>query len=54
MRRFPPPLTSDEANDAYFIVRDWTGQALGYWEPTWPPMQNLRARLATNIIGRGY
>jgi hypothetical protein len=27
-RRFPPPWSIDEANDACFIVRDWTGQAL--------------------------
>jgi hypothetical protein len=31
MRRFPPPWTIDEANDACFIVRDNTGQALGYF-----------------------
>jgi hypothetical protein len=29
-RRFPPPWTIDEANDACFIVRDSTGQALAY------------------------
>jgi hypothetical protein len=29
MRRFPPPWTIEEANDACFIVRDSTGQALG-------------------------
>jgi hypothetical protein len=27
-RRFPPPWTIDEANDACFIVRDANGQAL--------------------------
>jgi len=27
-RRFPPPWTIDEANDACFIVRDATGQNL--------------------------
>jgi hypothetical protein len=31
MRRFPPPWTLDEANDACFIVKDATGQALGYF-----------------------
>ncbi len=31
MRRFPPPWTIDEANNACFIVRDATGQALGYF-----------------------
>jgi hypothetical protein len=30
-RRFPPPWTVDEANNACFIVRDSTGQALGYF-----------------------
>jgi hypothetical protein len=28
-RRFPPPWTIEEANDACFIVCDSTGQALG-------------------------
>jgi hypothetical protein len=31
MRRFSPPWTIDEANEACFIVRDSTGQALGYF-----------------------
>jgi hypothetical protein len=30
-RRFPPPWSIDEANDACFIVRDSTGQALAYF-----------------------
>ena len=30
-RRFPPPWSIDEANDACFIVCDKTGQALGYF-----------------------
>jgi len=29
-RRFPPPWSVDEANDACFIVRDVNGQALAY------------------------
>ncbi len=29
-RRFPPPWTIDEMNDACFIVRDHNGQALAY------------------------
>jgi len=29
-RRFPPPWTIEEPNDACFIVRDKNGQALGY------------------------
>jgi hypothetical protein len=31
MRRFPPPWTIEERNNACFIVRDATGQALGYF-----------------------
>ena len=31
MRRFPPPWTIEENNNAYFIIRDNTGQALGYF-----------------------
>ena len=31
MRRFPPPWTIEEHNDACFIVRDANGQALGYF-----------------------
>jgi len=30
--RFPPPWTIAEANNACFIVRDATGQALGYFD----------------------
>jgi hypothetical protein len=30
-RRFPPPWTIEENNGACFIVRDDTGQALGYF-----------------------
>ena len=30
-RRFPPPWTIKEHNDACFIVRDATRQALGYF-----------------------
>ena len=29
--RFPSPWTIDEANNACFIVCDYTGQALGYF-----------------------
>jgi hypothetical protein len=31
MRRFPPPWTIEEHNDACFIVKDATGQALAYF-----------------------
>ena len=30
LRRFPPPWTLEEHNDACFIVRDATGQAIAY------------------------
>ena len=30
-RRFPPPWTIEEMNNACFIVRDKNGQALGYF-----------------------
>jgi hypothetical protein len=30
-RRFPPPWTIEEHNNARFIVKDATGQALGYF-----------------------
>ena len=29
-RRFPPPWTTEDKNDACFIVRDHNGQALAY------------------------
>jgi hypothetical protein len=31
MRRFPPPWSIEEHNKACFIVRDSTGQVLGYF-----------------------
>jgi hypothetical protein len=31
VRRFSPPWTIDEANNACFIVRDRNGEALGYF-----------------------
>jgi hypothetical protein len=44
-RRFPPPWTIDEANAACFIVRDATGQALGYFyfedEPGRPAIRKV-------------
>jgi hypothetical protein len=45
-RRFPPPWTIDEANNACFIVRDSTGEALGYflfrgWSPAWPAIRKV-------------
>ena len=44
-RRFLPPWTVDEINNACFIVRDKNGQQLGYFydeqESSWP-QRNLR------------
>jgi hypothetical protein len=31
MRRFPPPWSIEEHNNACFIVKDATGQALAYF-----------------------
>ena len=46
-RRFPPPWTIDE-REGSFIVRDKTGQALGYFyfddEPTRRSAANLLSR----------
>jgi hypothetical protein len=47
MRRFPPPWTIDEANDACFIVRDNTRQALGYFYFEDEPGRCSAARLLT-------
>ncbi len=47
-RRFPPPWSIVEANVACFIVRDGTGQALGYFyfeeEPGRRSVANLLTR----------
>jgi hypothetical protein len=57
-RRFPPPWTIDEANDACFIVEDHDGYALAYFyfenEPGRRAAANLVAkdearRIAVNI-----
>jgi hypothetical protein len=46
-RRFPPPWTLDEHNDACFIVRDATGQALGYFYFEDEPGRRSAAKLLT-------
>ncbi len=46
-RRFPPPWTIDEANNACFIVRDSTGQALGYFYFEDEPDPRSAAKLLT-------
>ena len=52
MRRFPPPWTIDEANDARFIVRDATGQALSYFYFEEEPGRRSAAKLLTRDEAR--
>ncbi len=47
MRRLPPPWSIDEANNAYFIVRDSTGQALGYFYFEEEPGRRSATKLLT-------
>jgi len=45
-RRFPPPWSIEEANNACFIVRDSTGQALAYFyfeDEHWSALGNQAA-----------
>ncbi len=51
-RRFPPPWTIDEANEACFIVRDNTGQALGYFYFEEEPGRRSAAKLLTRDDAR--
>ena len=51
-RRFPPPWTIDEMNDACFIVRDANGQALGYFYFEEEPGRRAAANLLTNEARR--
>jgi len=46
-RRFPPPWTLEENNNACFIVRDATGQALGYVYFEEEPGRRAAANLLT-------
>jgi len=50
-RRFPPPWTIEEANAACFIVRDSTGQALGYFYFEEEPGRRSAAKLLTRDEG---
>jgi len=47
MRRFPPPWTIEENNNACFIVRDSTGQALAYFYLEEEPGRRSAAKLLT-------
>ncbi|MGP0073317.1 MAG: hypothetical protein ACLPWF_15470 [Bryobacteraceae bacterium] len=51
-RRFPPPWTIEEHNDACFIVRDNTGQALGYFYFEDEPGRRSAAKLLTRDEAR--
>jgi hypothetical protein len=51
-RRFPPPWTIEEANNASFIVRDNTGQALGYFYFEDEPGRRSAAKLLTRDEAR--
>jgi hypothetical protein len=51
-RRFPPPWTLEENNDACFIVRDKNGQALGYFYFEDEPGRRAAANLLTKDEAR--
>ena len=51
-RRFPPPWTIEENNNAGFIVRDSTGQALGYFYFEEEPGRRSAAKLLTRDEAR--
>ena len=57
MRRFPPPWTLDERNDACFIVKDAIGQALGYFyferSPLSRQLRRARGAAAPRSVGPG-
>jgi hypothetical protein len=51
-RRFPPPWTIEEYNDACFIVRDHNGQALAYVYFEDEPGRRSAAKLLTRDEAR--
>jgi len=51
-RRFPPPWTIEEYNDACFIVRDKSGQGLGYFYFEEEPGRREAANLLTKDEAR--
>ena len=51
-RRFPPPWTVDEMNDACFIVRDKNGQRLFYFYFENEPGRRVAANLLTKEEAR--
>jgi hypothetical protein len=48
-RRFPPPWTVEEYNDACFIVRDKNGQRLGYFYFEEEPGRRTAANLLFEV-----
>jgi hypothetical protein len=53
-RRFPPPWTLEENNDACFIVRDANGQALSYFYFEDEPGRRSAAKLLTATRRGGW
>jgi hypothetical protein len=51
-RRFPPPWSIEELNDACFIVRDANGQALSYVYFEDEPGRSSAAKLLTKDEAR--
>jgi hypothetical protein len=51
-RRFPPPWTVEEHNNACFVVRDKNGQALGYFYFEDEPGRRAAAKLLTRDEAR--
>ena len=51
-RRFPPPWSIDEYNEACFIVKDATGQALAYFYFEEEPGRRSAANLLTKDEAR--
>ena len=52
-RRFPPPWTIEEHNNACFIVKDATGQALGYFYFEDEPGRRSAAKLLRGAADGG-
>jgi hypothetical protein len=52
MRRFPPPWTIEENNDACFIVRDSTGRLWGISTSRDEPGRRSAAKLLTRDEAR--
>ena len=53
-RRFPPPWTIDEMNNACFIVRDKNGQQLGYFYYEQEPGRRTAAICSRGTRRRGW